>query len=328
MGKKQRHLLIFFLIILKELNTTEEGYCCRLCDNPSSHCSKGLDRIPENLPTSISETTTCRPFPRQFYACPKLLKIELHGNPWQCDCRMALVKLIDAFETQITCAKPAKVQGRKLPRSGQGQSQAITISSTNYTATVMTSGDDHQYEDIDSNRVKTGQGQSQTNPNTATVVVSGHDQTYQGQYQPLTKSNTNTTATVMTSGHDQTGQYQPLIKSNTNTTATVMVSGHDQTYQGQYQPLTKSNTNTTATVMTSGHDQTGQYQPLIKSNTNTIATVMVSRDDHKRQGQSQLITESLESFSMTYERAFEAKFFVESSYCNATGPTPSQLKSL
>ncbi|KAI8484801.1 hypothetical protein Bbelb_373980 [Branchiostoma belcheri] len=254
MGKKQRHLLIFFLIILKELNTTEEGYCCRLCDNPSSHCSKGLDRIPENLPTSISDT--------------------------------------------------------------------------NYTATVMTSGDDHQYEDIDSNRVKTGQGQSQTNPNTATVVVSGHDQTYQGQYQPLTKSNTNTTATVMTSGHDQTGQYQPLIKSNTNTTATVMVSGHDQTYQGQYQPLTKSNTNTTATVMTSGHDQTGQYQPLIKSNTNTIATVMVSRDDHKRQGQSQLITESLESFSMTYERAFEAKFFVESSYCNATGPTPSQLKSL
>ncbi|KAI8506072.1 hypothetical protein Bbelb_164250 [Branchiostoma belcheri] len=71
-------------------------------------------------------------------------------------------------------------------QTGQGQSQANTESTTNTTATVMASGDDNQYEDIDKLRVKTGQGQSQA----------------------ITESNRNTTATVTTSGHDQTGQDQ------------------------------------------------------------------------------------------------------------------------
>ncbi|XP_019639638.1 PREDICTED: filaggrin-2-like [Branchiostoma belcheri] len=212
-------------------------------------------------------------------------------------------------------------------QTGQGQSQATTEFNTN-TTTVMTNGDDHQYEDIDNHRVEAGQGQSQviteSNTNTTAIVMtSGHDQTGQGQSQVITESNTNTTATVMTSGHDQTGQGQSQVitesntnataavmtsghdqtgqgqsqvitESNTNTTATVMTSGHDQTGQGQSQVITESNTNTTATVMTSGHDQIGQgqYQPLIKSNTNTTATVMTSGHDQTGQGQSQVITES------------------------------------
>ncbi|KAI8522201.1 hypothetical protein Bbelb_019550 [Branchiostoma belcheri] len=146
------------------------------------------------------------------------------GNPWQCDCRMAPVKHINALKNQIICAQPAKLQGQKLENAviwkmrrarnpplglnpgvvgsntntaasvmvsghrqgGLGQSQAITASTTNTTATVMTSGDDHQYEDIDNPRVKTGEGQSQT----------------------ITESNTNTKATVMASGDDQTGNGQ------------------------------------------------------------------------------------------------------------------------
>eukprot|EP00058_Branchiostoma_floridae_P005185 XP_002590673.1 hypothetical protein BRAFLDRAFT_89474 [Branchiostoma floridae] len=43
----------------------------------------------------------------------------------------------------------------------QGQSQAITKINSNTTAGVMTSGDDHQYEDVDKHHDQTGQGQSQ-----------------------------------------------------------------------------------------------------------------------------------------------------------------------
>ncbi|XP_035692542.1 slit homolog 2 protein-like [Branchiostoma floridae] len=53
MGGKLRHLLIFLLIIMKELNVPEAGCSCE----PSSPCrctSMGLTSIPQNLPTSIS----------------------------------------------------------------------------------------------------------------------------------------------------------------------------------------------------------------------------------------------------------------------------------
>ncbi|KAI8497349.1 hypothetical protein Bbelb_246550 [Branchiostoma belcheri] len=145
-------------------------------------------------------------------------------------------------------------------KTGQGQSQAITASNT--TATVMASGDYHEYEDVDKPRVKTGQGQSRA----------------------ITASNT--TATVMASGDDATcvgqGQYQPLCKASTNTTAvttsgddqtgqaTVMTSGNDAIGpQGQYQPLIEANTNTTATVMASGLDQTGQGPHIKQTTANT-----------------------------------------------------------
>ncbi|KAI8483755.1 corticospinal neuron axon guidance through spinal cord [Branchiostoma belcheri] len=174
-------------------------------------------------------------------------------------------------------------------KTGQSQSQANTESNTNTKATVMASGDNHQYEDVDTPRVKTGQGQSQAN----------------------TESNTNTTATDMTGGHGLTGQsqYQPLIKANTNTTAVVMTN---KAGQGQSQTNTEtldgrnlsygteptaSQLNSlynTATLMTSGQDQTGQGQSQAntESNTNPKATVMTSGHDQTGQGQSQTNTES------------------------------------
>ncbi|KAI8497608.1 hypothetical protein Bbelb_249140 [Branchiostoma belcheri] len=214
-------------------------------------------------------------------------------------------------------------------QTGQGQSQANTESNTNTTATVMASGDNRQYEDVDCPRVKTGQGNIQClnignlshnqvlaalKPNhmyagnTAVSVMASGDyhqyenvdcprvKTGQGQYQAITEPNTNITATVMASGDDQTGQGQSQTntESNTNNTATVMTSGDDQTGQGQSQTNTESNTNNTATVMTSGDDQTGQGQSQTntESNTNNTATVMTSGDDQTGQGQSQTNTES------------------------------------
>eukprot|EP00058_Branchiostoma_floridae_P025685 XP_002611175.1 hypothetical protein BRAFLDRAFT_88426 [Branchiostoma floridae] len=76
----------------------------------------------------------------------------------------------------------------KIIQARQGQSQTITQSNLNTTAALMTSGHDHQYEDIDKQHNQTGQGQSQT----------------------ITQSNLNTTAAVMTSGHDH--QYEDVDK--------------------------------------------------------------------------------------------------------------------
>ncbi|XP_019622989.1 PREDICTED: uncharacterized protein LOC109469036 [Branchiostoma belcheri] len=72
-------------------------------------------------------------------------------------------------------------------RSKQGRSQAkFGKSNTKNTASVMTSGDDHHYEDVDNHRVKTGQSQSQA----------------------IAKSNTKTTAVVMTRSDVEAGQGQ------------------------------------------------------------------------------------------------------------------------
>ncbi|CAH1261406.1 Hypp2338 [Branchiostoma lanceolatum] len=152
----------------------------------------------------------------------------------------------------------------------------------------MTSGDDHQYEDIDNLHGQAGQGQSQANtlivgntthnkvlaalrpnpmyagvgtPSEDSTPTSGHDQTVQGQSQAIAESNTNTTPAVVASGHDQTGQgqSQDITTSYTNTTPAVTraVSGHAQIGRDQSRAITESYTNTTAAVTVSGHGQTG-----------------------------------------------------------------------
>ncbi|KAI8497609.1 hypothetical protein Bbelb_249150 [Branchiostoma belcheri] len=177
MGRKLRHVLIFLLIILKELQMPEADCSCE----PSSRCkcpNLGLTSIPQNLPTSISildlasllqlqhlyvnnnQITTIRygifsDLPKLQYlyldknqistirdagtfanlpqlqrlslkgnrittipsvSClfPSNITIELDGNPWQCDCRMAPVRQIPTLNDQIICAQPAKLQGQKL----------------------------------------------------------------------------------------------------------------------------------------------------------------------------------------------------------------------
>ncbi|KAI8515718.1 hypothetical protein Bbelb_065310 [Branchiostoma belcheri] len=157
----------------------------------------------------------------------------------------------------------------------------------NAAVSVIASGDDHQYEDIDKPRVKTGRGQSPAITASTTNTASGDHQyedidcprvkTGQGLSRAMSASPANITATVTASGdhqyedidsnHVKTGKVssQAIIESSTNTTATVMTSGHGRTGQGQYQPLTKANTNTTSDAMAIVRDQTGKDQ----SQTNT-----------------------------------------------------------
>ncbi|KAI8487543.1 hypothetical protein Bbelb_347770 [Branchiostoma belcheri] len=178
---------------------------------------------------------------------------------------------------------------------------------TNTSASLMASGDNHQYEEIDKPRVKTGQGQSQantaSNTNTiVTVLASGHDQTGQGQSQTVTESLDVRNLSYCTgqTASQQNSVYKVVTQSQTitNTIATVMASGDVQTGQGQYQAITESldarnlsygtgptasqlnSVYKTATVMTSGQDQTvrGQSQAITESNTSTTATEMTS--DH------------------------------------------------
>ncbi|KAI8498099.1 hypothetical protein Bbelb_240430 [Branchiostoma belcheri] len=148
---------------------------------------------------------------------------------------------------------------------GQGQSETITASNTNTTATVMTSGHDQTgqgqsqaiTESLDVSNLSYGTGptfsqqhflykavtQSRTITNTNVVMISGHDQTGQGQYQTITESldarnlSYGTGPTVS----QQHSVYKDVDQSQTITSiATVMTSGHDQTGQGQYQAINES----------------------------------------------------------------------------------------
>eukprot|EP00058_Branchiostoma_floridae_P016772 XP_002602260.1 hypothetical protein BRAFLDRAFT_76948 [Branchiostoma floridae] len=101
------------------------------------------------------------------------------------------------------------------------------MSKQNTAAALMTSGHDHQYEDIDKQRNQTGQGQSQA----------------------ITMSKQNTAAALMTSGHDH--QYDDFDKQ------------HNHTGQGQCQATTEVTPNTTAGVVTIGHDQ---YEDMTQHN--------------------------------------------------------------
>ncbi|XP_078677212.1 uncharacterized protein LOC144913934 [Branchiostoma floridae x Branchiostoma belcheri] len=187
---------------------------------------------------------------------------------------------------------------------------------TNNAVSVMNSGHDHEYEDIDNHRVKTGQGLLQSQAitesdvkTTAAVMASGQDPTGQGQSQAITETTTKTTSTVMASGHDNQyddidnhrvktgqGQFRAIAKSRTKTTATIMTSGQDQTGHGQSQAITESTSKTTATIITSGHG----YETTDNHNVKT------------GQDQSQAITESLDVENISY----------------GIGPNTSQLPSL
>eukprot|EP00058_Branchiostoma_floridae_P005189 XP_002590677.1 hypothetical protein BRAFLDRAFT_89478 [Branchiostoma floridae] len=92
---------------------------------------------------------------------------------------------------------------------GQGHSHATPESNTKSTtkstsATVVTSGDDHQYEEVDKHDDQTGQDQSQA----------------------ITKINSNTTSTEVSTAHDH--QYKDTDNQ------------HDQTGQGQSQAIADS----------------------------------------------------------------------------------------
>ncbi|KAI8500610.1 Bax inhibitor 1 [Branchiostoma belcheri] len=152
----------------------------------------------------------------------------------------------------------------------QGQSRAIIESTTHTTATVMASGDDHQYEDADNHHVKTGQGQSPTLP----------------------ESNTN--ATAMTSGDDH--QYEDVDNH------------HDQTGQGQSKAISgfldarnlSYGTGPTVSQQNDMCKAVVHSRDLTEPNTNNITSVMASSHCQTKQAQSQAITESLDTENVFY----------------------------
>eukprot|EP00058_Branchiostoma_floridae_P017650 XP_002603139.1 hypothetical protein BRAFLDRAFT_63228 [Branchiostoma floridae] len=208
----------------------------------------------------------------------------------------------------------------------------------------QSASDHNQYEDIDSHHDQTGQGQSQaiteSNTNTtATVVTSGQLQTGQGQSQAITESNTNITAAVTIRGHSQT-QDRPITESldSKRPQCSTLTDGPNSKLNklykaaGQYQTLVTSTT--AAAVVPSGHDhqdedmaqhnksEQGPSQLSTKSNTNTTATAVTSDLDHQYEdrnqhdqtehGQSHAITESLDARNFSY----------------GSGPSASRLNSL
>eukprot|EP00058_Branchiostoma_floridae_P014382 XP_002599870.1 hypothetical protein BRAFLDRAFT_95559 [Branchiostoma floridae] len=272
MGRKLRHLLIFLLIILKELNMPEAGCSCK----SSSHCkcsNLDLTSIPQNLPPTL-------------YGLD-LKPTVLSGHDHQ-------YEDVDNKITTNTATSDDDHQyediDKKHNQKGQGQSQATTKFNTNTTAAIVTaSGHDHQYEDVDQHN-KTDQGQSQAttkfNTNTtATVVTIGRDHQYEdmnqlnqtrlGQSQATTKFNTSNPVAVVNSGnnnqnedidkqHNQTGQGQSqaiitlLDSGNPSYGTGLTVSQLNALYkvEGPDQDIT----NTSAAVGTIGHDQTEQGQ--------------------------------------------------------------------
>ncbi|XP_066305471.1 serine-rich adhesin for platelets-like [Branchiostoma lanceolatum] len=233
--------------------------------------------------------------------------------------------------------------------TGQSPFQAIPESNTNTVCTDAVVTSDHgqteqgqsqaTVESLDARNLSYGTGPTASKLNSLYKV--------EGQYQPIIKSNTNTTAAVTVSGRDneEQGNYHTTTESDTNTTATIVASGHDHTGQGQSQdiaqPLKVGNLShdqvlaalqpnpmytyvgkgtqpkdPMSTAMALAHDLTGQspFQAIPESNTNTMCTDAVVTSDHGQteQGQSQATVESLDARNLSY----------------GTGPTASKQNSL
>eukprot|EP00058_Branchiostoma_floridae_P025640 XP_002611130.1 hypothetical protein BRAFLDRAFT_88471 [Branchiostoma floridae] len=188
-----------------------------------------------------------------------------------------------------------------------GQFEATNKSISNSTANVVTSGHDHQYEDITQHdKIEQGQSLVKTkslkvgnlshdevlaaldpnpmyadvgalpNGQTSTAMISGQGQTGQGQSQAIAEHYTNTTAAVVTSGHD----HQYIHVDN----------DHDQTGQGQSQAIAESlesrnlsyGTGPTASQQNALYKVVGQSEATNKSISNSTATVVTSGHDHTK----------------------------------------------
>ncbi|XP_078658359.1 uncharacterized protein LOC144903816 [Branchiostoma floridae x Branchiostoma belcheri] len=105
------------------------------------------------------------------------------------------------------------------PKTDQQGQFPITETNTNTTATVVTSGNDNQYENDDQHDPTYHDHQYENNDQ--------HIQAGQGQYQPITAPKKNTTATAVTNDHDP--EYE------------IMETQHDHTDQGKSQATTYYN---------------------------------------------------------------------------------------
>ncbi|KAI8515650.1 hypothetical protein Bbelb_064630 [Branchiostoma belcheri] len=277
MRRKLRHLLVFLIIILEELNTPAADRSWLVSDKPENSSSN------ESSPISPSRLVLIG---SMFGVVPgTILIVAILLTAWY------KRRTKEGPNHTVVGTNTNSVMDGGHSQTGQGQSQA-----NNQSLKVGNiSHDEVQTDEVESNTMYV-EGPTSTN---------GHNQTGQGQYQAITESNPNTTAAVVTSDHIPTeqGQSQAITESNTNATATTVVvtSDHIRIGQGQYQAITKSNTNTTTAVVTSGHNLPGQgqSQTIIESNANTTITVT---SDHIPTGQGQYpnITKLLDAGTKLY----------------------------
>ncbi|KAI8498135.1 corticospinal neuron axon guidance through spinal cord [Branchiostoma belcheri] len=340
MRRKLRHLLLFLIIILEELNTPAAGQswleCSFVSDKPqsiSSNASSPISALPLVLIGSM------------FGVVPgTVLIVTILLTGWY------KRRTKRGLNHNAVGTNTNSVMDGGHSKTGQDHSHA-----NNQSLKVGNlSRDEIQSDEVESNTTyvegptyanghnQTGQGQFQviteSNTNTTTAVVtSDHNQTGQGQSQAISESNTNTTTAVVTSDHNQTGQdqSQAITESNTSTTTAVVTSDHIPTEQGQSQAISEFNTSTTTAVVTNSHDQypidthrdqTGQGQPEaitepldaenVSDGTGPTASHLNSlyenQHDQTGQGQPEAITQSLDAGNMSY----------------GTGPTASHLNSL
>ncbi|KAI8513968.1 hypothetical protein Bbelb_082920 [Branchiostoma belcheri] len=252
--------------------------------------------------------------------------IELDGNPWLCDCRMALFRQTKPDPSSILsvligsfCASVVGVvligtivltvwYKKKSRHPPLGLNPNVVSDSVNTAVSVTSSihGQTGQSQCMIVGHVSHDQVLAALNPNRLYYVgegstpkepaskeeLSAHNPTDQGQSQANTDSNICATATdKMVSGHDKTGQdqSQTISETNTTTTCTQLTNDHDQTGQGQSQTISETNTTTTCTQLTNDHDQTGQGQSYSTSisEKNTTTTCTQLTNCHNQTGQGQ-----------------------------------------
>ncbi|XP_019632798.1 PREDICTED: uncharacterized protein LOC109476322 [Branchiostoma belcheri] len=162
----------------------------------------------------------------------------------------------------------------------KGTPSKVFSSNTNTAVSVMASGDDNQYEDIDNHHNQTGSGQSLATQSLKVGNLSHKKVVASLKPSPMYAGvGTPQKAPTCTSDHNQTGQGQPLatqslkvgnlshkeviaaLKPNpmyagvgTPQKDPTCTSDHNQTGQGQSQAIQSTTSNTTATVKVSGHD--------------------------------------------------------------------------
>ncbi|XP_019643806.1 PREDICTED: uncharacterized protein LOC109484895 [Branchiostoma belcheri] len=245
MGGKLRHMLIFLLIILEVPNMARK-IRCKDCAPASSYCrcnNMGLYSIPQHLPTSISGLVLAGNLAGVVLVGTIFLTVWYKRRTRHPPLRLSPNVVGGNTNTAVSVmtsghdSQYGDIDNHR-DQTGRCQSQAIAESNMNTMATVMTSGHDHQYEDIDNHRDQTGQGQSQANIQPLSLHALARSKVL-----AALKPNT---------------MYQGVeIPPPNDPTSTISRS---QTGQNLFQAITESTTNTTATVMTSGHDQTEQGQ--------------------------------------------------------------------
>eukprot|EP00058_Branchiostoma_floridae_P005222 XP_002590710.1 hypothetical protein BRAFLDRAFT_89516 [Branchiostoma floridae] len=199
--------------------------------------------IPQLKELYLSSNQLTKIHPGTFANLPGLEKLVLASNQItmiQEGAYPTKLQYLDLRSNKISAITPlayADIMTRGHDQATTGTESNTKSTTESTSATVVTSGHDHQYEDVDKQHDQTEQGMSQANTESLIVENLSHNDvlaalnpnpmyTGQGQSQAFTKSNTNTTATVVSTVYDH--QYKDIDTQ------------HDQKGKGQSQAITES----------------------------------------------------------------------------------------